>query len=114
MSGSRRRFALLVVAAGVVAGIVVAAISALSGSSTQAASSAPAAPGALALQNAFVSVVKTVSPSVVQIETSEGLGSGVVLDGKGNIVTNAHVVGTATKMMVTDVNGRQSPATLVG
>ena len=114
MSGSRRRLALLVIAAGVVAGIVVAATSALSGSSTQTASSAPIVPGALALQNAFVTVVKTVSPSVVQIETSEGLGSGVVLDGKGNIVTNAHVVGTATKMTVTNQHGRQSQATLVG
>ena len=33
-----------------------------------------------------------VSPSVVQISTDSGLGSGVVYDGKGNIVTNHHVV----------------------
>ena len=39
-------------------------------------------------------------PSVVQISTSEGSGSGVVYDAKGNIVTNAHVVGTATSLQV--------------
>ena len=49
---------------------------------------------ALDLQAAFVSVVNKVSPSVVVVETSEGLGSGVVFDTAGNIVTNAHVVGT--------------------
>ena len=48
------------------------------------------------LQADFVNVYRKVAPSVVQIETSEGLGSGIVFDAKGNIVTNAHVVGTAT------------------
>jgi trypsin-like peptidase len=42
-----------------------------------------------------------VSPSVVQIETSEGLGSGIVFDAKGDIVTNYHVVGTAKTFTVT-------------
>jgi S1-C subfamily serine protease len=108
-----------VATAGLVAGIVVVAVSALtSGSSTQtAASNAKAAavpPGALALQTAFVQVVKTVSPSVVLIETKQGLGSGVVLDGKGNIVTNAHVVGTAKTFTVATVDGKRMAAKLVG
>jgi S1-C subfamily serine protease len=34
-----------------------------------------------------------VAPSVVQIETGSGLGSGIVYDDRGDIVTNAHVVG---------------------
>jgi S1-C subfamily serine protease len=38
-----------------------------------------------------------VSPAVVQIQTSVGLGSGVVYDDKGDIVTNAHVVGNARR-----------------
>ena len=33
---------------------------------------------------------------MVQIRTPDGLGSGVVLDTDGNIVTNAHVAGNAT------------------
>jgi putative serine protease PepD len=48
-------------------------------------------------QDALVHVVKSVSPSVVQIETSTGLGSGIVFDDKGNVVTNAHVVGSAQR-----------------
>jgi S1-C subfamily serine protease len=55
----------------------------------------------LTLQNAFVNVYKKVSPSVVQIRTSEGLGSGIVFDKKGDIVTNDHVVGDATTFAVT-------------
>jgi putative serine protease PepD len=120
MPRSRRSIALLVVAAGAVAAAIVLGVSALTNNGSDRASSAtsarPIAPpaGALALQNAFVKVVQTVSPSVVQIETSEGLGSGVVFDGKGDIVTNAHVVGTAKKFTVTTSSGKRVPATLVG
>src|SRR5471032_523194 len=70
--------------------------------------------GALALQNDFVSVVHKVLPSVVQIETSSGLGSGIIFDTKGDIVTNDHVVGTATSFKVTTSNGHQTTGTLVG
>ncbi len=38
-------------------------------------------------------VVNDVLPSVVEITTEGGLGSGVVYDNQGHIVTNAHVVG---------------------
>ena len=57
--------------------------------------------------------VRVVSPSVVQIQTSSGLGSGVVYDGKGNIVTNAHVVGGARSFTITLADGSH-PGTLVG
>jgi putative serine protease PepD len=70
--------------------------------------------GALALQNDFVSVVHKVLPSVVQIETSAGLGSGIVFDTKGDIVTNDHVVGSATSFKVTTSNGHQTTGKLVG
>lgn len=67
------------------------------------------------LQNAFVSVFRKVSPSVVQIRTPEGLGSGIVFDNKGNIVTNYHVVGTATTFTVTPYQtGKHLKGTLVG
>jgi putative serine protease PepD len=68
----------------------------------------------VALQNAFVSVYRQVSPSVVQIQTSEGLGSGIVFDTKGDIVTNAHVVGSATTFVVTTSTGKQYKGSLVG
>jgi len=67
-----------------------------------------------ALQNAFVGVYNRVSPSVVQIQTSEGLGSGIVLDSKGDIVTNAHVVGSSKSFVVTTSTGRQLTGKLVG
>ena len=42
------------------------------------------------------------------------IGSGVVFDDKGDIVTNAHVVGTATKFQVTQIAGTAPlPARLV-
>ena len=69
---------------------------------------------ASSVQAAFIRVVKAVSPSVVQIENSAGLGSGIVLDRQGDIVTNAHVVGTATKFTVTFADGHQASGTLVG
>jgi S1-C subfamily serine protease len=60
-------------------------------------------------------VVRRILPSVVLIRTSEGLGSGVVLDRSGNIVTNAHVAGNATSFEV-QVAGDPGPRTarLVG
>jgi putative serine protease PepD len=70
--------------------------------------------GALTLQSRFVRVVANVSPAVVQIETETDLGSGVVYDGKGNIVTNAHVVGTAKSFTVTFSDGARRSAKLVG
>jgi putative serine protease PepD len=79
--------------------------SSLSGSSSDTAS---------ALDSAFTTVVANVGPSVVLIETGEGLGSGEVYDTNGDIVTNAHVVGNATSFRVTTTAGKQLPATLVG
>ena len=79
-----------------------AAVGALAAAAAGGAVAAPArtvapAPTLLAaLENQYVQVVKRVAPAVVQIETADGLGSGIVYDGKGHIVTNAHVVGTAT------------------
>jgi S1-C subfamily serine protease len=52
------------------------------------------------LEQQFEHVVSRVLPSVVQISTSQGSGSGVVYDTQGDIVTNAHVVGAATTVQV--------------
>jgi S1-C subfamily serine protease len=68
----------------------------------------------VALEQSFESVVQTVSPSVVVIETSEGLGSGVVLDDRGDIVTNAHVVGTSTTFTIATADGKRLDGALVG
>ncbi len=77
--------------------------------------SAAAAGTAAGLQQEYVNVVTRVLPSVVQITTATGLGSGVVLDDKGDIVTNAHVVGTETTFQVQLASHPAPlPASLVG
>jgi putative serine protease PepD len=80
------------------------------------AAAAAVTPAAYAsLQGAFTDAIKEVLPSVVEIRTSSGLGSGVVFDSSGDIVTNAHVVGRATRMQVIDSSSAEPlPATLVG
>jgi S1-C subfamily serine protease len=52
------------------------------------------------LQQDYTSTIRQVLPSVVEIKTASGLGSGVVYDTAGHIVTNAHVIGTATSFQV--------------
>ncbi|MFF8771445.1 S1C family serine protease [Kitasatospora sp. NPDC015120] len=82
---------------------------------TAAATGGSAQPGgANQLQSDYQRVIRDVLPSVVQITTGSGLGSGIVYDDKGDIVTNAHVVGTATAFTVT-LAGSTKPldATLV-
>ena len=90
----------------------------LRGAAAATPTAAPAAGGGggsvAALQRQFVDVVRRVSPSVVQIQTSAGLGSGIVFDGKGDIVTNAHVVGSSRRFTVTLAGGVRHSATLVG
>ncbi|MGW6494265.1 S1C family serine protease [Nonomuraea angiospora] len=66
------------------------------------------------LESAYEDVIANVLPSIVQITTKVGLGSGIVLDTAGHIITNAHVVGQATKMEVTlATGGPPRPARLV-
>jgi S1-C subfamily serine protease len=100
--------------------LVAACATGAANSGAPSASAAPS-PSALAspviaavLQNDFVTVVNRVSPSVVVIETSTGLGSGIVFDAQGNIVTNDHVVAGSTKFTVTLADGQKLAGTLVG
>ena len=60
---------------------------------------------ASSLQEQYEQVVAWVLPSVVQISSSSGSGSGVVYDTKGDIVTNAHVVGAAATLQVSLPSG---------
>jgi putative serine protease PepD len=102
------------VAAAIVAGISLATNSGSPRRSTPQAVGSIHDPGGLALQTAFVDVVQAVSPSVVQIETQQGLGSGIVFDGAGNIVTNNHVVDGSKDFVVTTSSGSRHLAGLVG
>jgi putative serine protease PepD len=69
---------------------------------------------AQALQSTMVSIIKQVTPSVVVIETASGLGSGIIYNAAGDIVTNAHVVGTSKTFKVTLSNDKTYTGTLVG
>lgn len=67
--------------------------------------SAPGGGSARQLQSDYEDAVKHVLPSVVQITTGQDLGSGVIYDDKGDIVTNAHVVGDAKSFKVSLATG---------
>ena len=117
-----RRAGLATVAALVIGGsgvAIVAAATDSSASGTTAAATATVTPGPAPATDpgpaSYASVVRQVLPSVVLIRTQNGLGSGVVLDRSGNIVTNAHVAGDATSFQV-QVAGDTAPrsARLVG
>ena len=117
-----RRAGLATVAALVIGGggfAIGAAAAEPSASGAPAAATAPQSPATTGPATpgpaSYASVVRQVLPSVVLIRTENGLGSGVVLDRSGNIVTNAHVAGGATKFQV-QVAGDTAPrsARLVG
>ena len=75
-------------------------------------------PNAEALQQAIINVINMVQPSVVEItgQSSQGesIGSGEILNTNGYIVTNEHVVGGFSALVVQLSDGKQYPATLVG
>jgi S1-C subfamily serine protease len=82
---------------------------------TPATAPAVAPGGGVPLQQDYVSVIRKVLPSVVEIKTASGLGSGVVYDTAGHVVTNAHVVGSATSFQVLLAgSAKPLPARLVG
>ncbi len=74
----------------------------------------PAGGDATALEDQFISVINRVSQSVVVIQTDSGLGSGVVVDTMGNIITNAHVVAGFTTFRVYLATGKSYNGKLVG
>lgn len=97
----------------VAAAILLAACGGGSGTSASSTSVAATSP-ANSLQQQYVDTIGAIGPSVVQVQTPVGLGSGIVLDNKGNVVTNDHVVGTYKRFQVTDSTGKRYAATLVG
>jgi len=102
----------------VAAAILLAACGGGSGNSqsTGAASTntTTATSGADSLQDQFVHTIGAIGPSVVQVQTPVGLGSGIVLDASGHIVTNNHVVSGASSWIVTTSSGNRYQARLVG
>jgi S1-C subfamily serine protease len=87
----------------------------------------PSADLAIGLAEAVRNVTQQVKPAVVQV-TNEvvvdqlnssdvvpaGVGSGVIYDAEGHILTNNHVVAGAEQLLVSLPDGRSFPAELVG
>lgn len=96
--------------------VTFAAIAAWTLAGVTACGSRGAAPTSNAgLQFDFLSVIHKALPSVVEIDAGNSTGSGVVFDAKGDIVTNAHVVGTAKTFDVQmSASSTPMPARLVG
>lgn len=96
--------------------VVVAALAVATGCASGAQQIQPTQPTPNTdLERRFEQLVKGVLPSVVQINTNSGLGSGVVIDDQGHIVTNAHVVVGAQRLHVIPTTGNKTlPARLVG
>ncbi|MEO2047535.1 MAG: trypsin-like peptidase domain-containing protein [Pirellulales bacterium] len=70
------------------------------------------------LSFAFRLLAKTVGPSVVNVSTEQkagmGMGSGVIVDSAGYIVTNYHVVRGVRVARIQLSDGRHGPATVIG
>jgi putative serine protease PepD len=94
----------------------LAVLTACTGGNPSSAASAPSSNGpANGLEAAYQRVITTSLPSVVEIRTRTGLGSGIVYDDRGDIVTNAHVVGNdRTFQVLSSGNAGSQAATLVG
>jgi S1-C subfamily serine protease len=77
--------------------------------------SSPSGTSTLTWQEAAAAKVK---PSVVEVYVTEqqgaALGSGVIIDPRGYIITNNHVVSGAVSIQVVLSNGTKEPAQLIG
>jgi S1-C subfamily serine protease len=68
-----------------------------------------AAPAAVALD--LVEVVKKVEHAVVRVDTNDVIGSGVIVDDRGFVFTNYHVIDGATRATITLRSGELLKAT---
>jgi len=71
-------------------------------------------PNLVSTQNQLESIYAAVLPGVVTVQTTNDLGSGIVYNSDGYIVTNAHVVGTETKVEVDFSDGTKVYGNVVG
>jgi len=79
-----------------------------------------------ATPEAIVRVTRTIFPAVVRLDVAQeiyfegkrtlrrGLGSGVIIDPEGRILTNFHVAGRAAEIYITLANKERVPAKLIG
>ncbi len=120
------------VLAGALAGCEPLATQPLAAPTAPGVTQLPSAPGPVpagaGLDTAIRDVAKRVKPAVVQITNQQvqidqfnqpqsvpaGVGSGVIYDSQGHILTNAHVVSGAQNLQVSLTDGRSFAAKLAG
>lgn len=71
------------------------------------------APTVLAQQEHQRALYERTAPTVVHLSSASGLGSGVLVSPAGHILTNAHVVGSATTLQAVLFDGRRLNARLI-
>jgi putative serine protease PepD len=81
---------------------------------TPTVQSGPAGPVPVDVQEPVAAVADALLPSVVQLETDRGLGSGVVYKKGGLILTAAHVVEGVVDVVVRLSDGRRVNGTVLG
>lgn len=70
--------------------------------------------------SSFSNAIKTAAPAVVNIHTTtgtpqqQGLGSGIIIDNQGHIITNYHVIESTQEITVKLPDGRSTLAQVVG
>src|SRR5688500_5271573 len=86
----------------------------------------PTDPYPSATPQRVVDVTSRVFPAVVRLDVAQeiytegkrqltrGIGSGVIIDGEGRILTNFHVAGRAAEIYITLFNKERVPARLIG
>jgi putative serine protease PepD len=109
--------AALTVASGAGSGAVAAALVAHAAPAAAATAATTTTVQGTSSSTTAESVYAQVSPGVVTITANVGrgqaIGSGIVLDTNGDILTNAHVIAGAQQMQVTLSSGQTVAATLV-
>ncbi len=110
---------ILMFGAGLFSGWVVASThQASSTTSATATNSGSSSSNATMAESQQEAVIAKVEPSVVEIEgvTSQGeaIGSGIIIDSQGDIVTNNHVVDGTTQLQVVLDNGNNETAQIIG
>ncbi len=108
---------IFVLGVGLFAGWVFASTSSTS-TSTKVTTTAASVSSTATVEAAQESAIAKVEPGVVEIEVTtaqgEQIGSGVIIDAKGDIVTNNHVVSGEQSIEVLLSNGKTEQAQLIG